>query len=388
MNSTIHYHHRHQATLSNRECLICGSKAIGINFGVPTCAPCKGMKLFDLPCHHSDTKLLKEKNITMIDKTIRYFQIRRCSSCRLHRCFEVAMKEDLIRTDEENRQHKQLVDSNRIQRTLIKQRQQKKQSSIVQHIVNNNDLVSRIDWRHLSNIVYAYDTCCVKLYLEQRVNMFTHGISQKELLMKNYGLLPIGLTISLTSFLRSLPVFQSLSRSNQSFLCKNNIRPLIFINFHELNQSCFSEPCQIVAYKSIMEFICGPELYKQFAHIENLAEKLMIADPIITRLWIIVLFFSTPLFSYYDSKSKKIKVKKKLPFIDIQNTYATLLWIYLLYRHGPLESVRIYSNVIRIFLNMLRVGIDIHMRLRMEKYLISIDTTLDELVQLDINTDQ
>ncbi|CAF3303758.1 unnamed protein product, partial [Rotaria sp. Silwood2] len=63
---------------------------------------------------------------------IRYFQIRRCSSCRLHRCFEVAMKEDLIRTDEENRQHKQLVDSNRIQRTLIKQRQQKKQSSIVQ----------------------------------------------------------------------------------------------------------------------------------------------------------------------------------------------------------------------------------------------------------------
>jgi hypothetical protein len=25
------------------ECAICGSKAIGVNFGAPTCAPCKGI---------------------------------------------------------------------------------------------------------------------------------------------------------------------------------------------------------------------------------------------------------------------------------------------------------------------------------------------------------
>ena len=37
-------HHRHRVSWSNRECIICGSKAIGINFGAPTCAPCKGMK--------------------------------------------------------------------------------------------------------------------------------------------------------------------------------------------------------------------------------------------------------------------------------------------------------------------------------------------------------
>jgi hypothetical protein len=28
-------------TLPN-DCAVCGSKAIGINFGAPTCAPCKG----------------------------------------------------------------------------------------------------------------------------------------------------------------------------------------------------------------------------------------------------------------------------------------------------------------------------------------------------------
>jgi hypothetical protein len=27
---------------SSHQCAICNSKAIGINFGAPTCAPCKG----------------------------------------------------------------------------------------------------------------------------------------------------------------------------------------------------------------------------------------------------------------------------------------------------------------------------------------------------------
>ncbi len=29
---------------SFRECAVCGSKAIGVNFGAPTCAPCKGIQ--------------------------------------------------------------------------------------------------------------------------------------------------------------------------------------------------------------------------------------------------------------------------------------------------------------------------------------------------------
>ena len=33
-------------TSPSRQCAICGTKAIGINFGVPTCAPCKGNRKF------------------------------------------------------------------------------------------------------------------------------------------------------------------------------------------------------------------------------------------------------------------------------------------------------------------------------------------------------
>jgi hypothetical protein len=44
MSMTERVHHRHRLSWLNRACIICGSKAIGMNFGAPTCAPCKGIK--------------------------------------------------------------------------------------------------------------------------------------------------------------------------------------------------------------------------------------------------------------------------------------------------------------------------------------------------------
>ncbi len=46
MSMTGTVHHRHRLSWLNRPCIICGSKAIGMNFGAPTCAPCKGIQLF------------------------------------------------------------------------------------------------------------------------------------------------------------------------------------------------------------------------------------------------------------------------------------------------------------------------------------------------------
>jgi hypothetical protein len=131
--------------------------------------------------------------------------------------------------------------------------------------------------------------------------------------------------------------------------------------------------------------MCGPDLYEQFSHAQELAKILIIADPIVTRLWLVTLFFSTPLYSYYDPQSSIIKVKKTVSFIDIQNGYVTLLWKYLLHRHGFMESVRIYSNLVHVFLHMLRVGIEIDIRLRTQQEFFVTHTTLDQLAELDIN---
>jgi hypothetical protein len=131
--------------------------------------------------------------------------------------------------------------------------------------------------------------------------------------------------------------------------------------------------------------MCGPDLYEQFTHAQELAKILIIADPIVTRLWLVTLFFSTPLYSYYDPQSSIIKMKKTVSFIDIQNSYVTLLWKYLLHRHGFMESVRIYSNLVHVFLHMLRVGIEIDIRLRTQQEFLVTHTTLDQLAELDIN---
>ena len=44
MNTGIHYCGEKSHDSTNR-CVICGSKSIGMNFGVLTCAPCKGISL-------------------------------------------------------------------------------------------------------------------------------------------------------------------------------------------------------------------------------------------------------------------------------------------------------------------------------------------------------
>ena len=68
------------------------------------------------------------------EKTIRYLQIRRCSSCRLIRCFEVGMKEELVRTEAENEKHKKLVDTNRKRREMLRQQHPENQIGIPQVI--------------------------------------------------------------------------------------------------------------------------------------------------------------------------------------------------------------------------------------------------------------
>jgi hypothetical protein len=111
--------------------------------------------------------------------------------------------------------------------------------------MNNKVLLNEIDWCHLSNIVYAYDTHCLKTYVEQRGKMLFYGTSEHERTIEDYSVFPISVTLSISAFARSLPAFQSLSRSVQNFLCENNLRRLIFMNLHELNQSCFSESWQV-----------------------------------------------------------------------------------------------------------------------------------------------
>ncbi len=56
-------------------------------------------------------------------------QLRRCTSCRLRRCFDIGMKEELVRTDEEKKRYKQLIEINRQRRQELSKRKEKSQDN-------------------------------------------------------------------------------------------------------------------------------------------------------------------------------------------------------------------------------------------------------------------
>ncbi|CAF0825446.1 unnamed protein product [Rotaria sp. Silwood1] len=93
-------------------CLVCNDAAVGINFGVPTCMPCKAffrrnaVKLgtIDFICQEDG------------DCPVTYESRRICNCCRLAKCFRVGMQKSLILSDAQRLARKELVQQNRLKR--------------------------------------------------------------------------------------------------------------------------------------------------------------------------------------------------------------------------------------------------------------------------------
>ena len=183
-----------------------------------------------------------------------------------------------------------------------------------------------------------------------------------------------------TSFLQSLPAFYSLSRSARNYLLRVNLRPLIFPNLHELTQNCYAEPWQVESFAATWQMMCGAEVYPDFRQVERLMDHHIVNDPVVTRLWMIILFFSTPLHYHNDGQIVTPLLKKKSVVMDAQNAYATLIWKYLLYRHQEHEAVRIYSDLIRVYLKMQHVGFQIYLQLRSKQELAQTHDALQKLI--------
>ncbi len=114
--------------------------------------------------------------------------------------------------------------------------------------MNNIDFSQEIDWLHLSNLIYAYDSCCIETFIQQRSTIVfnrTLEISDEKSINKHPKTLTMSIVVAISSFLKALPAYYSLPRTTRNYLSKTNIRPLIFPSVYELNQSCFSEPWQV-----------------------------------------------------------------------------------------------------------------------------------------------
>lgn len=130
------------------------------------------------------------------------------------------------------------------------------------------------------------------------------------------------------------------------------------------------------------EHVYGPELFLETKQIRERAGSILVNDPVIARLWLLILFFSSPLSCFYDETSFEQPIKSKSNLIKIQDSFCNLLWGYLLHRHGPIDAVRIFSNTVRVYLQIQRMSRSISHLVRTRTDLKSMNQSFNQAIRL------
>lgn len=115
-------------------------------------------------------------------------------------------------------------------------------------IVKFDQLLEEKDWTFLSNIVAAYDNYCLNIFRDNQQRIFANPVDFHELTLakiNHHTTVRLNNITSLLQFLKSIPLIQSLPYNERCFLSQHNIRPLIFLNLFEIEQTCFTESWQV-----------------------------------------------------------------------------------------------------------------------------------------------
>ncbi|CAF1013550.1 unnamed protein product [Adineta ricciae] len=394
---------KYQSWLNIRECAVCGARAIGINFGVLTCSPCKGKRIFDLINIFYDCLLAffrrnaKKADCLKLACRSSHFKgqsnaicsdLRHCTSCRLRQCFFVGMKIQMIRSDEENQRYRELIQSNRERKrdVILLQENQQDFQIIPRGIFSPCTTLDEKDWGLLSNVFYAYENYCVQQYKATREKIFATNIQytdEKSFYLRYHTAARVNSVSSVLSFLSSVPIVRSLSRRKQFFLCQHNTAALIIPNAFELEQVCFSEPKQLVLDRTAAQCTYGVSLFEQWVFMKQRLDVIIVNDPVITRLCLIILFFSTPLLCYFDPTLPAISIASIVYLNKIQNSFVNLLWNYLLHRQGYLGTIRILNNLIRAYLQSQKFLQTIQHQLQTQRDLDEMNTMLKRAYVFD-----
>ena len=94
----------------------------------------------------------------------------------------------------------------------------------------------------------AYETSALKFYVEHRREIYIDGSQFHDGSFSKLTHHAAVLTTTISSFLSfllSVPIVQSLTNADRTYLCKHNVRPLTFPHMHEIEQNCYSEPWQV-----------------------------------------------------------------------------------------------------------------------------------------------
>ncbi|CAF3688844.1 unnamed protein product [Rotaria sp. Silwood1] len=340
-----------ESQLSNLECRVCGAPAHGYNFDQITCESCKAFFRRNALRYMPDLKCRFSGSCDININTR-----RKCTYCRLKKCFDIKMRKDWIRTEKEKQlrqliklvkeQKKTNISSNASQSLVtlpIIQRKKKHFMIKSQELVINPIFTQTLFGfnRNLSNKD--------QILLNNITNAYQLGVNYVDDFYLNKNILSLSLIEffneesimhqSLIYFYKSIPEFKQLHIDDQVLLIKCNLIKIIHLHYILIEK--FQENPFIGIYMS--KWI-NEDFHCQMSRTRRYFDR-FIEHPLILKLALVVLLFSinlsTPLGNnQFDDYINKVDIYK------IQEFYTIILWRYLNYLFGEREAIHSIEIII------------------------------------------
>jgi hypothetical protein len=155
--------------------------------------------------------------------------------------------------------------------------------------------------------------------------------------------------INLISYFKHLPELQSLDMDDQVLLIKQNIRILIPLNYAILKTPTNSKFGKI--HIQTIGCVNNINLHDMYRSLSDTFVEFVKYDPILIKLLIIVLFFTTnPLTtkSLFDPAAyvQVNNIKR------IQSSYIELLWLYMVEKFGQELAIHLITKMVTKYLTI------------------------------------
>jgi hypothetical protein len=167
----------------------------------------------------------------------------------------------------------------------------------------------------------TYDQTCAALRYDTHLNMFTDETLSWEKLMNSVS----HVYIALVDYIKLIPQFADLPIQCKAAQLKNNLNQVFGLNNALIVHATGVVDClDAVVFKRLFP----DDLYQGLCRcVLDLFQ--FVYDPILIKLLVVVLIFSTSLSVRVDTSQPTTYVKGVLA---VQNFYIELLWRYILYR--------------------------------------------------------
>lgn len=259
---------------------------------------------------------------------------RNCASCRLNLCFAAGMKIEYVWTNEENREHREKIESKR-RRTMTIERFDDKRLSLTS---NQSILVS--------NIIHHFDFAN-----EQQTN-------ELNLLRKS---LPLKLRLKLSNyeellrvyfktgqyFVDGIPHYRNLETNHRNFLLNRSLTIVVAINaMNSMNLTNF-RPHFDKDFQEFHEIFYGQAMIRRTETNRLRVKTILDIDQTLMKLFLTILVFTHLTCDENLNRNDDESYRKSI--YERQNEFVELLWSYMFYRF---ENERTVVNLFTKLISM------------------------------------